>query len=253
MNSFTTGAGLCAAAAAGLWLYRRSGRRTHPHAEAPGGSKHLDTRILEAGAAILQDKSPLRAMNLYLDGFHFYSDDMGGQMEAHHYCTRVDEDLTQCVIFDGNTRDARLIGIEYIISERLFRTLPEDEKRLWHSHHYEVKSGTLVAPQLPLSAEHRLMQKIITTYGKTWHTWDTRRDALPLGIPRLMMGFTADGQIDPVLVADRDRRFGVSTQRRRDNRRDIPMPHVDPAANSWQYGETYQTQIARRPLPGNVL
>lgn len=29
---------------------------------------------------------------------------------------------------------ARLIGIEYIITERLFRELPEEEKKYWHSH-----------------------------------------------------------------------------------------------------------------------
>lgn len=29
---------------------------------------------------------------------------------------------------------ARLIGLEYIISERLFRELPEQEKKYWHSH-----------------------------------------------------------------------------------------------------------------------
>jgi Protein of unknown function (DUF1264) len=45
--------------------------------------------------------------------------------------------------------DARLIGIEYIISEQRFRDLPDEEKRLWHGHHYEVKSGILVAPGNP--------------------------------------------------------------------------------------------------------
>lgn len=29
---------------------------------------------------------------------------------------------------------ARLLGVEYIISERLFNELPEEEKRFWHSH-----------------------------------------------------------------------------------------------------------------------
>ena len=48
--------------------------------------------------------------------------------------------------------------IEYIISNERFRSLPEDEKRLWHSHHYEVKSGELYAraflmsPNMPTSA-----------------------------------------------------------------------------------------------------
>lgn len=46
-----------------------------------------------------------------------------------------------------------MIGVEYIISERLFKTLPEDEKKLWHSHISEVKSGLLTAPMIPEIAE----------------------------------------------------------------------------------------------------
>jgi hypothetical protein len=30
-------------------------------------------------------------------------------------------------------------GVEYIVSERLFLALPDEEKKLWHSHFYEVE------------------------------------------------------------------------------------------------------------------
>jgi hypothetical protein len=33
---------------------------------------------------------------------------------------------------------ARLIGIEYIISRRLYKGLPQEERKYWHSHQYEV-------------------------------------------------------------------------------------------------------------------
>jgi hypothetical protein len=64
----------------------------------------------------MQDKPPIDALNAYLDGFHFYSGNMNGQMEAHHYCANLNEELIQCVIFDGNKKDARLMGVEYIVS-----------------------------------------------------------------------------------------------------------------------------------------
>jgi hypothetical protein len=51
--------------------------------------------------------------------------------------------------------DARLIGIECIITEERFLGLPEDEKRLWHSHDYEVKSGILVARASPMPRNTR--------------------------------------------------------------------------------------------------
>ncbi len=65
------------------------------------------------------------------------------QVEAHHFCACPNEDVRQCVIYDSDKPNARLIGLEYIISSKLFAGLPEDEKIYWHSHKYEVQSGTL--------------------------------------------------------------------------------------------------------------
>ncbi len=237
---------LALSAGLGLWMWRKQTQTTRSQVAPPGGQKQMETRMLEAGAALLQSKSPLSAMNLYLDGFHFFADDMKRQMEAHHYCTQVNEDVIQCVIFDGNKKDARLIGVEYILSERLFKTLPDDERKLWHSHHYEVKSGTLVAAGIPENIERQLMHKVISTYGKTWHTWDTHKDPLPRGIPSLMMGFTEDGQMQPELVRERDRRFGISTAERRRLRSHIPMPELVPGANWWQGGRTVQIGLEEK-------
>src|SRR5690606_24082850 len=188
-----------------------------------------------------QDKPPIDALNAYLDGFHFYNGAMDAQMEAHHFCAVLDDDVTQCVIYDGNVRDAKLMGVEYIISGALFAALPDDEKPLWHSHVHEVKSGALVAPGLPGVAEHELMEKLIGTYGKTWHTWHTDRGlALPLGVPQLMMAFTEDGQADPDMVAARDRRLGIDSDGKRRDRADIPSPPVQPGADAWQQGRVVQ-------------
>jgi hypothetical protein len=198
--------------------------------------------VLHAGAKLLQAKPPLDAMSVYLNGFHFYADDMGRQVEAHHFCTHLSEDMHQCVIYDSDRPDARLIGIEYIVSERLFRQLPEEEKQLWHSHHYEVTSGELVAPGLPEIAEHAAVADLANTYGKTFHAWQIDRDELPLGLPQLMMGFTRDGQVDPERLRARDRRLGISTAEKRRNRADIPMPNVEAGANAWESGQTVQTE-----------
>lgn len=231
------------------WTARRAFTGPRQSRAVPGRRKSFDTHALEQGARLMQTLKPIQALSAYLDGFHFFADDMGRQMEAHHFCFQLNEDVHQCVIFDGNERSSRLIGVEYIISERLFRGLPEEEKRLWHSHDYEVTSGQLVAPGIPKTAEHRLMEKLVTTYGKIWHTWDTHSHDLPVGIPALMMGFTADGQINPEMRMARDRRVGESTLERQARRRDIPMPEVDPAANSWQSGRTWQLTLEGKPFP----
>lgn len=217
---------------------------TPSQVETQGEEKTSTTSALEMGAKTLQSKDPLEALSVYLDGFHFRSDDMQVQMEAHHYCGNLNEEVIQCVLYDGNTRQAKLVGIEYIISERLFKSLPDAEKKLWHSHGYEVKSGHLIASGIPQPAENALMAKIATTYGKTWHTWDTAdpQNTLPMGIPHLMMGATKDGQIKPELIADRDQRFETSSDARRQARANIPMPAIDPQANAWEHGDIVTLQ-----------
>lgn len=208
---------------------------------APAGGISGKTRALDAGADLLQERPPIEALNSYLDGFHFYNGAMHRQMEAHHYCAVVEEDFIQCVIYDGNVKNARIIGIEYIVSAASFATLPATEKVFWHSHVHEVKSGQLIAPGIPAVAEHALMEKLVSTYGKTWHMWHPGPDnALPLGVPQLMMGFTADGQIDGAMVKERDARFGVDSERKRAERADIAAPAIDADADAWSSGRVIQ-------------
>ncbi len=218
-------------------------------APVPGAPMSARSHVLDTATDALQSKRPIDAMSEYLNGFHFYADDMGRQVEANHFCTHLNEDFHQCVIYDSNKSDAKLIGIEYIVSERVFKSLPNDEKKLWHSHHYEVKSGALIAPGVPEPAEHAVMKDLVTTYGKTWHTWQIDRDQnLPMGIPQLMMGFTKDGQINQPLLQDRDKRYDISFEERRRTRNDIAMPTVDPGANSWQSGKTMQLKLEEVPV-----
>lgn len=217
---------------------------TPPQTPIPGEKTSGKLQTLESGAAVMQSRPPIDAISTYLDGFHFYSGNQKGQMEAHHYVTVLNEDVMQAVIYDGNTRDARLMGVEYIISERLFKTLPVEEKKLWHSHRYEVKSGSLVAPGLPAVADKALMSKIVNTYGKTFHTWHTDRDkTLPLGTPALMMGFTADGQLNPALLVDRDRRFDINTEEIKAERADLPANPVAKGADAWEQGKEVQLRV----------
>ncbi|HEU4852683.1 MAG TPA: OBAP family protein [Telluria sp.] len=244
-----TFAGLVAAAA----LAGCGGKTTESKVTAPGEEQQPKTTALDVGAGVLQSKPPIDAINAYLDGFHFYNGKMKAQTEAHHYCTILNEDVIQCVIYDANTGSAKLMGVEYIISGKLFQTLPGREKAYWHSHVHEVKSGQLIAPGIPQVAEHALMKKLVGTYGKTWHTWHTdRKLGLPFGSPQLMMGFTADGQADAAMVADRDKRFNVSSEDNRKRRADIPAPAIDPEADAWKRGTVYQMQDpSTAPPPGS--
>ena len=196
--------------------------RTLPAGEA----KTPQTRLLEAGAKLLQSKSPLKRFDIYLVGFHPMKESPHDQMEAHHYCQQINEDFAQCALFDGNTKEANLNGIEYIISERLFNTLPEKEKKYWHPHNGEILSGQLVAPDIPEVAEKALMKEKMNSYGKTWHLWNTGYegkpgDELPLGEPMLGWSFNRDGEATPGLVEKRDKRMKINSAEKRKQRADL--------------------------------
>jgi hypothetical protein len=197
--------------------------------QPPGDSKTLKQAVLVAGAKLLQDHDPLKGYDIYVVGFHCGRMDPHMQMEAHHYCKQVNEDFIQCVLFDGNTADSNLIGIEYIISERLFETLPAGEQDFWHPHNYEILSGTLVAPDLPDAAEHAMLKLLMNSYGKTWHTWHTGRHdgqgmpghSLPLGEAKLIWSFNRDGEMDENLKQDRDRSMEIDSDAKRQQRQDL--------------------------------
>jgi hypothetical protein len=221
---------------------------TIPSRESPtppaGEGRSAWRVLLEAGAAVVQDTTPLKDFDIYVVGLHCARDDAGMQMEAHHYCRQVNQDLFQCVLFDGNTRDANLIGIEYIVSERLFLTLPEEERPSWHPHNYEILSGQLVAPGLPERIERAFLKELMNSYGKTWHTWHTGRhdgepgDRLPLGPPMLMWSFNRDGEADEALKQDLQSHMGIDERERRERRRPFtdlahPQHGVDAMAASF--------------------
>jgi Protein of unknown function (DUF1264) len=209
----------------GVLLYA-SGGAIAQQAGVPGDPKRPATRALETGAKILQGNAPLKPFDVYLVGFHPMKDQPELQMEAHHYCHQVNEDFAQCTLFDGNTRTAKLNGIEYIISEKLFATLPEAERKFWHPHNGEILSGQLVAPSIPAAAEKALMRTKMNSYGKTWHTWNTGHeghppDSLPFGPPSLAWSFSREGEALPSMVEKRNRQLRIDQDEKRRQRADL--------------------------------
>jgi hypothetical protein len=202
------------------------GGNTGSRVRENGAPASAETKVFEAGSRVLQSAAPVKGLDIYLDAFHPMTDDVQIQMEAHHYCHQKNEDFAQCALFDGNTSDAKMNGIEYIISERVFNDLPAAERKYWHPHNYEILSGALVAPGLPAAAEKALLKKKMNSYGKTWHVWMTDShgkagDSMPLGEPHLAWSFNHDGELDPAMLHDRDMRMGIDSQAKRRERQDM--------------------------------
>jgi hypothetical protein len=204
-------------------------KKREPAVEPAGDEKTLRQAILQAGADLLQTTAPLKEFDIYVVGYHCAKMDPQMQMEAHHFCKQVNADFLQCILFDGNTKAANLIGIEYIISEKLFNTIPEEERRYWHPHNYEILSGTLVAPGLPSAAEKAMLRLLMNSYGKTWHTWHSGRHdhrsehghTLPLGEPMLMWSFNREGELDPSLKSSGMEDLKLDFKKKREERQDL--------------------------------
>ncbi|KAF3917375.1 hypothetical protein ABW21_db0203249 [Orbilia brochopaga] len=143
--------------------------------------------------------------------------------------------MRQCLIFGSHEQGARLIGVEYMIPHDIFSTLPEDEKKLWHTHNFEVKSGMLIMPQPSISPIPA-------------PAWNTVEDAemkditklVPLGPPQLMGSYTKEDQVPPELkkeLEDRDKMLGVSTAEKKQRRQGIKKSDTekDPAVDiAWK-------------------
>ncbi|KAH7165755.1 hypothetical protein EDB81DRAFT_679918 [Dactylonectria macrodidyma] len=199
--------------------------------------------VLTAGAAVTQDFRPIKNICAHLNAFHAYADEPSRCVETNHYCAHLNNDVRQCLLYDSDEPNARLIGIEYMITPQLYETLPSEERKLWHSHAYEVKSGMLIMPNRSVpnaaweTAENWEMGQVVHLYGKVYHLWQTDKGhTLPLGQPQLMTSYTADGQLDfEKHVAARDGRFGSDYRQKAEARKGIETPAIHPDADqAWK-------------------
>lgn len=161
-----------------------------------------------------------------------------GEREGMLADTLSYEDLRQCLIYDSHEQDAKLIGVEYMVSKEIYDSFDPEEQKLWHSHEYEVKSGMLILPK-PAgytdeeweAAELRAMEEIIHLYGKTWHFWQV--DAghqYPFGHPMLMGSATGSEQIDlDAAMAKRNATFSVHHDHKAEARKDLQPHRVHPS------------------------
>ncbi|KAJ5782404.1 Peptidase S26A signal peptidase I [Penicillium paradoxum] len=226
----------------------------------PGDPRTTKSRVLETGASMVQDFTPVKQICAHLNAFHVYANDPTRCIEANHYCTHLTEDVRQCLIYDSPKATARLIGVEYMVSPRVFKTLSSEERKLWHTHEYEIKSGMLIMPApvgMPNAAwevaETAEMHDLAPVYGKIYHFWQVDRgDPVPLGQPQLMGSFLSDERVKlahpgglDALLKDRDERFGVDHRQKAKKRENIEPVEKHPAhiSNSPQMERLFRSTL----------
>src|SRR6267378_1328370 len=106
--------------------------------------------------------SPLATQHAHFCGIHMAKKDLKFQLTTQHYCVGHKEDghddLFQCILFDKTGANAKLLGVEYIVTDAVYRKLPAEEKQYWHAHTYEVLGGGLIAPGMTPDEELKFMK-----------------------------------------------------------------------------------------------
>lgn len=185
-------------------------------------------------------QSPLESFQTHLCGFDVIKKKPTEYFEAHHFCSPLSDDVQQCIIFNTAGKGAKLIGVEYVITDRLYRLLPESEKKYYHPHTFEVTSGLLAAIGVKPEDELKWMSQRYTTWGKGWYTWPDPRTDLPMGDPILMWSATKDGQVPPEMLTKRDAINKTATMNLRVARKGIgPVPQIDPPKTDADIGRQY--------------
>jgi hypothetical protein len=161
-----------------------------------------------------EEMSPNDDYHLHICAFHIAKDNPAVVIETQHYCSMLRDNLFQCTLFETTPAGTKpkLLGVEYVISDDLYQKLSPEEKKLWHPHNFEVRQGLLATIGTSDSDDRKTIEALVTTWGKTWHTWPDPTTDLPLGAPRLMWSATKEGDIPEAMIKSRDKRWNIDTE-----------------------------------------
>jgi hypothetical protein len=108
------------------------------------------------------------------------------EMEAHFYCKMNENIVATCQIYDSDSTNATLIGIEYIITAEQFNSLPEEEKPNWYIINETLAQRTnLRIPELIQEESNQALSGFLGTYGILILTWNPQ-NPLPSTLPQVV-------------------------------------------------------------------
>jgi len=203
---------------------------------------------------------PLRNFTVHAVSIHHRAGNVSAQAVVHHYCGHVNPKVMQCLLFDSHLFGARVIGVEYIISRDLFKKLPIQYRKLWHSHVYEVLSGILVFPGVTNATKEKLLlADILNSYGITYHILDPMESSpFPQNVTELWFSILGDALVRQDLVQQVDKLPGVNgtVLERRKQRKQMGLyelaKSVVEGADAWARGPQPALQMCTCPLSVNT-
>ena len=109
-------------------------------------------------------------------------------LRVEHFCKPHDSIMMVCQLYDSNSANATLIGIEYMITQEQYDSLPNREKPYWHAHREELRPERAdpMMPELSPEQAQAEMEKMFPTWGKVIMTW-IPSDDLPSFPPQVQL------------------------------------------------------------------
>ncbi|HEV2358288.1 MAG TPA: DUF1264 domain-containing protein [bacterium] len=107
------------------------------------------------------------------------------EMLAHHFCKTVAGGLIECQLYDSAAPDARLVGVETIVSAATYAKFSPAEKALWHYHRVEIPLVSAAVLDMSPDEAAKVVNSIVDTYGKIYLVWDPSVQSLPTGRPSI--------------------------------------------------------------------
>ena len=95
---------------------------------------------------------------------------------VHHYCKGLLNGMMQCLLYDSDELNAKLIGVEQIVPNEVWEKFAVAEKQNWHGHVEELTKVELKAPGLSDSEVASLKETLGNTHGKVIVFWDPNRE-----------------------------------------------------------------------------
>jgi hypothetical protein len=140
-------------------------------ARGPGSAQAFDEPHQAAAAGVKAPVAEVLHCPLAFAGVHLQKDRPANAQVAYHFCKSLSDDVSQCLLYDGTGPNARLIGVEYLVSDEIYRKMPVEEQDYWHDHGYEIDSGLLRSLTQHGDEEKATLAKVRTLHGKIFHTW----------------------------------------------------------------------------------
>jgi hypothetical protein len=100
-------------------------------------------------------------------------------LRVWHFCKPNDKIMMVCQLYDSNSPNATLIGVEYMITADEYKNLPDREKPNWHYHKEEFAPNRAdpKLPQLSEQQQNATLKKLEESYGKVIITWNPNDNA----------------------------------------------------------------------------